>query len=418
MADPGLGGQLNPCRALDPAVAGRTSTAVSSDGRSGNARRTVLHLAVDYPDAFDRQKTVAIRNFVEANRAVDHVVVALTRTEDPRKVVLVHGDGAGDGRVYSMRYLSPPFGILLYPAMAVVAWRIRRLIERERIRVDLIHAHKLCFEGISGYLLARWLDKPLVCSVRAEAESKIVRFMPHYHPLIRRIIRRCERLYYVSLWYRPTIERLFPEAAKRGRPLPNFCPGTALPADARPDPDRFVTILHLDIYKKKGLDRLLEGFARFAARHPEAKLDIIGRGTPQSIGRIEGLIRRVGLEGRARLRGALPRSELLAELPGFGAMCLPSHNETFGMVYVEALLSGVPILYSTGTGIDGFLEEVDGAVGVDPTSVDAITQGLEELRAGHARMRASLIARHAQIAARFEAAPFVERYNRELGLAA
>jgi glycosyltransferase involved in cell wall biosynthesis len=98
-------------------------------------------------------------------------------------------------------------------------------------------------------------------------------------------------------------------------------------------------------------------------------------------------------------------------------MCLPSHNETFGMVYVEALLSGVPILYSTGTGIDGYLGSVEAAVGVDPCSVSAIAEGLERLLAEHAQMRESLLAQHDMIAARFEAAPYIQQYNRDLGLA-
>ena len=378
----------------------------------------ILHLAVDYPDAFDQQKTRAIRNFVRANPAVDHVVVALTRTGDPRKACLVRGDGAGDASVFSMRYFAPPLGILLYASMVAVAVRIRRLLRREKIEVDLIHAHKLCFEGIAGYLLSRWLNVPLVCSVRGEAESKILRFLPYYRPLIGRIIRRCTRLYYVSLWFRPRIEELFPQAVDRGAPLPNFCPGTALPPDARPDPNRFVTILHLDIYRKKGLDRLLPAFAVLARHHPDVSLDIIGRGGGESIRRIEQLIDTHGLRGRARLRGAMPSKQLLAELPSYGAMCLPSHNETFGMVYVEALLSGVPVLYSLRTGIDGFLDGVDGAIGVDPTSVEAIARGLEQLLARHGQLRASLVAQHDTIAARFEAAPYIERYNRDIGLVA
>jgi glycosyltransferase involved in cell wall biosynthesis len=380
-------------------------------------RSCVLHLAVDYPSAFDRTKTMAVRNFVEANPEVDHVVIALGRTADPRKAELVEGDGAGDPNVFSMLYFGLPAGVMLLPSLALAASRIRRLLQHRQIRVDLIHAHKLCFEGIAGYLLSLWLNVPLVCSVRAEAESKIIRFMPHYRPLIRRIIRRCLRLYYVSAWYRSEIERLFPEAAGRGQELPNFCPGTRLPAGVPPDPHRFVSILHLDIYQKKGLDRLLPAFAGLAQRRPEVTLDIIGRGQPETIRRIQALIDAHGLRGRARLVGALPRQELLDLLPGYGAMCLPSHNETFGMVYVEALLSGVPILYSLGTGIDGFLDGIEGAVGCDPTSTGSIEQALDTLLAGHARMRASLLAQHEAIAARFAAGPYIERYNRDLGLA-
>lgn len=360
---------------------------------------------------------MAVRNFVKANPALDHVVIALTRSADPRRANLIRGDGAGDESVYSMRYWGLPMGILLFPAMAIVAWRTRRLLLRERIEVDFVHAHKLCFEGISGYLLACWLRVPLFCSVRAEAESKVLRFLPHYRPLFRRIIARCRRLYYVSPWFRPVLERLFPDAAARGVDLPNFCPGTVSPMGRHADPDRFVTILHLDIYKKKGLDRLLPAFARFAARHPQVSLDIVGRGTLETIGQIQSLIERFGLAGRARLVGAVRREQLMEQLPSYGAMCLPSHNETFGMVYVEAMLSGVPIMYSRGTGIDGFIDDFDGAVGVDPCSIDGIAAGLETLRDEHQRLRAWLLENHETIAARFEAGPHINRYNRDLGVA-
>ena len=107
----------------------------------------------------------------------------------------------------------------------------------------------------------------------------------------------------------------------------------------------------------------------------------------------------------------------MARLPSYGAMCLPSHNETFGMVYVEALLSGVPILYSRGTGIDGFLDRIEGAVGVDPCSTEEIGAALELLRSGHARMRDWLVQNHAAIAARFDAKSYIDRYNSDLGLA-
>ena len=33
---------------------------------------------------------------------------------------------------------------------------------------------------------------------------------------------------------------------------------------------------------------------------------------------------------------------------------MPSKNETFGLVYIEALLQGLPILYAKNEGIEGF----------------------------------------------------------------
>ncbi|WP_238934601.1 glycosyltransferase family 4 protein [Aurantibacter crassamenti] len=55
---------------------------------------------------------------------------------------------------------------------------------------------------------------------------------------------------------------------------------------------------------------------------------------------------------------------------------MPSYAETFGLVYIEALTQGLPILYSKNDGIDGtFLVKVGEAV--NPKSEEDITNGLE-----------------------------------------
>ena len=39
---------------------------------------------------------------------------------------------------------------------------------------------------------------------------------------------------------------------------------------------------------------------------------------------------------------------------------MPSKNETFGLVYIEALLQGLPVLYTSGEGIDGYFNNIIG----------------------------------------------------------
>ena len=107
-----------------------------------------LHLAVDYPNVYRPENTLAVRNFVRAQDELDHFVVAMTRTANPLRVEHTGGDGQGDGDVLSMRYWGLPFGMFLGLSMFIAAWRIRREILRRKIRPDLIHAHKLAFEGL------------------------------------------------------------------------------------------------------------------------------------------------------------------------------------------------------------------------------------------------------------------------------
>src|SRR5690606_36605034 len=57
---------------------------------------------------------------------------------------------------------------------------------------------------------------------------------------------------------------------------------------------------------------------------------------------------------------------------------MPSKHETFGLVYVEAMLQGLPILYTANEGIDGFYEERIGEK-VTSSEVEEIKQMLLKL---------------------------------------
>ncbi|MFX7731798.1 glycosyltransferase, partial [Acinetobacter baumannii] len=82
--------------------------------------------------------------------------------------------------------------------------------------------------------------------------------------------------------------------------------------------------------------------------------------------------------------------DLLDDFAQVLALAMPSHNETFGMVFPEALFAGAPILYSRATGIDGYLDGLDVGVAVDPGNVDAIARGLVRLVEDNAHYRQNI----------------------------
>jgi len=57
---------------------------------------------------------------------------------------------------------------------------------------------------------------------------------------------------------------------------------------------------------------------------------------------------------------------------------MPSKAETFGLVYIEALLQGLPILFTKGEGIDGYY---DNSIGerVNDSTVQEIQNKLQDL---------------------------------------
>ncbi|ACT48691.1 glycosyltransferase [Methylotenera mobilis] len=372
----------------------------------------VLHISADYPDANRAETTHAVRNFITSNKELDYFVVSLNRVVNPLKCNCIEGDDKGDKRVISMRYWGMPYGVLLALSMLIVAVRIRWQLKQRGIRVDVIHAHKLTFEGLAAWFLARWLSVPLVLSVRGEAESKILRFKPHYKWLIKRMLRDAVQVLYVSAWFKPILNRHFDISPHKQSLLPNFVKEKGATYSDEYKPDHLVTILDLNVFPKKGLDRLLPAFKRALTRYPNAKLDVIGRGSVQVISEVESIIKHLELQDSVVLKGTFDNTELLKLIPRYAGLALPSHNETFGMVYVEALLCGIPILYSQNTGIDGFVDWIPAKVGVDATSVDSVADGLEAILDNQYNYRQWLKENHEVIQFSFDRESYLATYNK------
>jgi glycosyltransferase involved in cell wall biosynthesis len=117
--------------------------------------------------------------------------------------------------------------------------------------------------------------------------------------------------------------------------------------------------------QQKRHDLLLEGFARVARRHPDARLVLVGNGSFSS-SRASGLgsdapgdwratlasrARGLKIESAVRFTGYLENEELRAAYGAATVLVLPSPIEGFGLVGVEAWLHERPIIVSDGAGI-------------------------------------------------------------------
>jgi glycosyltransferase involved in cell wall biosynthesis len=85
------------------------------------------------------------------------------------------------------------------------------------------------------------------------------------------------------------------------------------------------------------------------------------------------------LVDRVNLCGVVENENLPGLMKNYSAFVLPSQRETFGLVYVESLLSGLPVLYSRDRGIDGYFDEKSIGYACDPSSVDDIAKGIDYL---------------------------------------
>jgi glycosyltransferase involved in cell wall biosynthesis len=146
---------------------------------------------------------------------------------------------------------------------------------------------------------------------------------------------------------------------------------------------------------RKNLDRLIEAFARVPQKDHE--LLIVGDRWYRG-GEAEKKVRSLGLAGRVRFLGYVPRAELPALYSGATAFVYPSLLEGFGLPVVEAMACGAPVITSNNSA----LKEIagDAALLVDPRNVQEMTEALSNV-AGDKTLREKVSSAGLQRAARF-----------------
>lgn len=374
----------------------------------------ILHLTGDYPDPVRKPTTQAIKHTIDHLPQFEHVVISLDRTPNPTKTYWKDCGTIGQAHVFAHGQWGLPFGIGLHTSFYLAAKKIWKEMNATGFKPDIIHAHRLTFDGIAASLLARWWNVPFVLSVRGEVESKVFRFKPFYRSLLKRMVNDAGAIYYVSLWFRKDLQRFTNVNEDKERPFPNIVLNTTKTIRPIPPTRGFVSIFNFAIYKKKGLEGLLPAFKAACEREPNITLDLIGQATPQQLEIIQELIDSHGLSDKVKAIGPLPHQEVVKRLPTYQALLLPSHNETFGMVYTEALFAGIPVLYSAGNGIDGFLDEIDVGVRIDPNDTNAICEGIIHLNDNNQSLRLSISDNGNELYARFNPNFHLERYEADI----
>ncbi|MFQ5762511.1 MAG: glycosyltransferase family 4 protein, partial [Candidatus Bathyarchaeia archaeon] len=110
------------------------------------------------------------------------------------------------------------------------------------------------------------------------------------------------------------------------------------------------------ISARKGLTYLVRALPKVVAEHPNAKLVLVGvdRGWLQ---RLRAIARREGVEDSLVYTGYLPDSDLSAAYSAADLFVIPSLHEAFGLVLLEAMGFGVPVVATRAGGIPYVVED-------------------------------------------------------------
>ena len=207
----------------------------------------------------------------------------------------------------------------------------------------------------------------------------------------------CDQLICVSSAQAALIENL---TNRRGVVIPNvvddlrFTPALAsLPIDAP-----ILTVASLD--HNKGIDILLHAYACLRQRQSPPPLRIVGDGP--SKGALSRLAADLDINGSVTFTGALPPERVKDEMQSCSVFVLPSRSESFGVVLVEALACGRPVVATACGGPSDIVRPEDGIL-VPCESPQALGEAIADVLSRPSEFPPARL--HESACSRFGAAP-------------
>lgn len=275
---------------------------------------------------------------------------------------------------------------------------LRRTLEVLRAEApDVVHLHEPLVPGPTLVALLSGIA-PVLGTFHASGR------VPAYvwlRPVMRAFSRRLAARTAVSPEARDLAERWLGGAC---RVLPNGVEVDRF-AKADPWPAEEQAILFVGRHEpRKGLEVLLEAFAGLPG---DVRLWVAGEG-PETQRLREGADRRV--RGRIDWLGRLSDDELARRLRGAAAFCAPSlHGESFGVVLLEAMAAGTPVIASDISGYRDVARDGREALLVSPGDAGPLTRALHRvLHEPH--LAAELVEAGVARAASFSMERLAERY--------
>ncbi len=276
-------------------------------------------------------------------------------------------------RLEQLRPLRPD--LLLAGIFYLPLTLIRLIFRLQRECPDVVNLHFAGSAGVFLLLARKILSFRLVVSLHGDDVEGLSLRSGFDRWMVGALLRSADQVTACSRYLLDRAAAFEPQVATKGRVIYNGIEEQARHASEESNGSvvaagRFVP--------KKGFDVLLRAYASGPRR---LRLKLIGDGPERQ--NLEALARSLGLNGELSFSGESDREQTLAALSQANLVAIPSLHEPFGMVALEAMALGKPIVATKVGGLPEVLEGAD-ALLVEPGNslqlAEAIESALERMK--------------------------------------
>jgi glycosyltransferase involved in cell wall biosynthesis len=259
--------------------------------------------------------------------------------------------------------------VILHKITSIGLSILYKLILKELGKPDVLHAH-FTDVGYAALTLKRQKNLPLVITEHSSLINKPVIENQLFNTAMA-VYEQADTVISVS----PALGNVINDKFNiKSLYVPNIVDTNIFTYTIKPESKtfNFVSIGNL-IYGKR-MDLTIEAFYSAFRDLSDVTLTIFGEGDDRS--KLEGIIKKYNLENRVKLMGMCSREVIKEKLKSSDCFVLASRSETFGVAYIEALASGVPVIATMCGGPEVFVHEHNGCM-IPVDDVDALVSAMK-----------------------------------------
>lgn len=279
-------------------------------------------------------------------------------------------DGLKTYRYKNYNYI--PKNALMFKVFNKRMEKLYKEIVKKEGPIDIIHAQSSLWGGISAAYISEKYNIPLVITEHSSVERGPY-VKNSYVPFIKDSYKKAKKVITVGNGLKNEIQAL----SERNdiEVIGNLVDLSKFTIKKRIQNEKFIFFSLAFLEGEKGFDTLIKAFAK-KFKDKEAMLYIGGDGSQRTC--LEALAQENGVKKQIIFLGALSRDDVAKWMNKCDCFVLPSRYETFGVVYIEALASGRPVIGALNGGAEDIINNLNGYL-VPIDDIDKLAEKMLEL---------------------------------------
>ena len=283
--------------------------------------------------------------------------------------------------VYCPRYLEFPKAMFFASSGQRMYWGIRNPVGKihSEFPFSLIHAHVALPDGFAAMGLKEKYHMPLVVTMHGQDLQVTLYRNARCKRALVKVLGQADRVIVVStklkniaqdeIGYAEKIivinNGITPEKLSSGR------------GSLMLNHECIVILSVSNLVASKGIDLNLVAISKLIEKYPKLKYVVIGDG-PEMKYLVE-LASNLGLTDHVEFLGRLPHNKVIGYMAVADVFSLPSWEEGFGVVYLEAMAQGKPVIACRGEGIEDVVTDGETGILVKPKDVNSLAKAMDYL---------------------------------------